>query len=748
MQRRALVLCLALSILFSFAQLSFAQPYTAANILALKANPKVNVTDTALDRLSADAHTVRVIVNLRDPLTEDAAAANSPLVRSATAAARRSVNGLRDASVRRQLVNDVRAMQQQVIEAHHVDSARVSNWFSYHFGFSAELTPEEIQSLADSADVLSIEEDKLIQAQVAQGIPLMSASIISDTYGGAGMSIAICDTGIDYTHPMLGGGGFPNAKVIGGYDTGEDDADPMDGNGHGTACAGIAAGDLNNDGDYIGGVAYDAKLYALKMTYSPTSNSAYTSAMAEAWEWCITHQNDDPANPIMIISTSFGGGKYTDQATCDGASSAMAAAAANAKAVGITIFVSSGNDGYCDATGWPACLSDVISVGAVYDADFGNYYPCVSEDSCASKIATASCSTGYYSVDSTVADRVTSYSNTASFLSLLAPSNAAYTTKMGGGYTSTTSGFGGTSAACPYAAGAAASLQSAAKARTGAFLTPEQLELYLTNNGDLITDSKVEITKPRINLGQSADAILSVPLLTTDAATSVTAGSAMVGGSVVDDGGDAVTARGVCWSLSSGPTTDDSCTNDGTGSGSFTEQITSLLPSAVYHVRAYATNSFGTGYGQNITFTTLSIPADARTDSAQVLSHSSVTLSGTVNPNGAETDYHFEYGPDQAYSATTTNSSIGSGRSESPASTVIGSLAENTTYHYRLIATNAGGTSYGEDQTFTTLPASRIDTSNTSGSGGGGCFITTAADSIQHSEITYNAKAGGALSID
>ena len=88
----------------------------------------------------------------------------------------------------------------------------------------------------------------------------------------------------------------------------------------------------------------------------------------------------------MIISTSFGGGKYTDQAGCDAAVGAMTAAAANAKAVGITIFVSAGNDGYCNATGWPGCLSDVVSVGAVYDADFGNYYPCVSEDSCASKI--------------------------------------------------------------------------------------------------------------------------------------------------------------------------------------------------------------------------------------------------------------------------------------------------------------------------------------------------------------------------
>jgi len=80
---------------------------------------------------------------------------------------------------------------------------------------------------------------------------------------------------------------------------------------------------------------------------------------------------------------------------------------------------------------------------------------------------------------------------------------------MSGGYWTSAYGFGGTSAACPYAAGAGACLQSANKALTGAFLTPAQVKSKLVDTGDLITDGKVSITKPRVNLG-AAVATLSV----------------------------------------------------------------------------------------------------------------------------------------------------------------------------------------------------------------------------------------------
>lgn len=409
---------------------------------------------------------------------------------------------------------NINRAQDSVINTLDPSQVRLTNRFKYIFGFSAEVTLEGLQDLIDNPGVLSIEKDEILHAYLAQGIPLMNATAARSSYNGSGVSVAICDTGIDYTHSKLGGGGFPNSKVIGGYDTGQNDADPMDANGHGTACAGIAAGNIGTTGDYIGGVAYNARLYALKITYTTGGDSAYTSDMIEAWEWCITHQNDDSSNPIMVISTSFGGGRY--YTTCDSASSAMTTAAANAVAAGMTLFVSSGNDGYCDSVGWPACISHVISVGAVYDAAFGIYYPCISSSSCATKYYTAwGCSTRYYAIDSTSADMVTSYSNTYSLLNLLAPSNQAYTTDISGsgGYSSGDyySGFGGTSAACPYAAGAAACLQSANKTLSGSFLTPAQVKSKLVDTGDSITDGKVSITKPRVNLGAAVATLSSCP---------------------------------------------------------------------------------------------------------------------------------------------------------------------------------------------------------------------------------------------
>jgi subtilisin family serine protease len=468
----------------------------AADMLQqLSSSPKLSLADRILGSYKASASTSRVIVNLRDPSQSFSRAVRS---------------NFQDDSVKNEVTQQVAAAQSDVIDALDQKEVHITNRFTYIFGFSAEVSLAGLVALVNNPDVVSIEEDKILVAHLAQGIPLMNATAARDNHSATGMSIAICDTGINYNHPMLGNGGFPNSKVIGGYDTGENDADPMDGNGHGTACAGIAAGTLGTSGDYIGGVAYGAKLYALKMTYTSTNGSAYTADMIEAWEWCITHRNDDPNNPIMIISTSFGGDHFTSQASCDASAPAMATAAANAKAAGITIFVSTGNDGFCDGTAWPGCLTDVISVGAVYDADIGRhpeigYVGCISTLSCAGYTSGCGCSTGKCYVDeTTAADQVTTYSNSASFMSLFAPSNNASTTALGSAYRDD---FGGTSAACPYAAGSGAVLQSTAKANSGAYLTPDQVKSILIGTGDSVTDSKVSITKPRVNLGNAVASI-------------------------------------------------------------------------------------------------------------------------------------------------------------------------------------------------------------------------------------------------
>lgn len=100
--------------------------------------------------------------------------------------------------------------------------------------------------------------------------------------------------------------------------------------------------------------------------------------------------------------------------------------------------------------------------------------------------------------------------------------------------------------------------------------------------------------------------ILALPTLTSTAASSITQTNVASGGNISSDGGAAITARGVCWSTSANPTIAlTTKTTDGTGTGAFSSNITGLLANTTYYVRAYATNSIGTAYGNEITFTTL-----------------------------------------------------------------------------------------------------------------------------------------------
>jgi hypothetical protein len=99
--------------------------------------------------------------------------------------------------------------------------------------------------------------------------------------------------------------------------------------------------------------------------------------------------------------------------------------------------------------------------------------------------------------------------------------------------------------------------------------------------------------------------ITGFPTLSTDMATAITTTTATSGGNITNNGGTAVTARGVCWGTSPNPTVALSTkTTDGSGNGTFTSGITGLVAGTLYYVRAYATNSLGTEYGNQVTFTT------------------------------------------------------------------------------------------------------------------------------------------------
>jgi hypothetical protein len=133
--------------------------------------------------------------------------------------------------------------------------------------------------------------------------------------------------------------------------------------------------------------------------------------------------------------------------------------------------------------------------------------------------------------------------------------------------------------------------------------TTYYVRAYATNNAGTSYGNEISFT--------TTTSTTALPTVTTTAITAVTMTTAAGGGNVTADGGATITTRGVCWSTTANPTIALSTkTTDGTGIGTFTSAITGLTASTTYHVRAYATNSMGTAYGNDVSFTTSSSTPD------------------------------------------------------------------------------------------------------------------------------------------
>lgn len=191
-------------------------------------------------------------------------------------------------------------------------------------------------------------------------------------------------------------------------------------------------------------------------------------------------------------------------------------------------------------------------------------------------------------------------------------------------------------------------------------------------------------------------------VVTTNDITNITNNSAVSGGNITDDGGYSITARGVCWSTSQNPTTNDAHTSDGTGTGSYISSLSSLSYNTTYYVRAYATNSKGTTYGEEKTFTTSKLAPTVTTNDVTSITSNSAVCGGNVTSDGGAnvTARGVCYGISQNPTISGNHTSDGNGTGQFT-STLTG-LAENTTYYVRAYATNSEGTSYGEQKTFST----------------------------------------------
>ncbi len=333
-----------------------------------------------------------------------------------------------------------------------------------------EVNAEEMARLRNSTDILSFIEDRAVPLMLAESIPLIGAHQTSmDGYSGAGQTVAILDTGVDPTHPALVGkvvaeacfstnsqlDGIKSLCPNGAKEQIGDGAGhncEVDGCGHGTHVAGIAAGNE--------GVARDANVISVQVFSKFQSEErcapksapcikSFISDQMKGLEFITKVRNQFK---VAAVNMSLGGGKFID--TCD--DEPIKPLIDSLRARGIATVVASGNEGNKDSLSSPACVSSAVSVGAT-----------------------------------TKGDVVAGFSNSANFLDLLAPGVGIVSAVPGGGRRA----FNGTSMAAPHVAGAWAVLKGKAPQADVDRILP-----LLRETGVSVTDNVNGTSKPRIKL--------------------------------------------------------------------------------------------------------------------------------------------------------------------------------------------------------------------------------------------------------
>jgi hypothetical protein len=195
------------------------------------------------------------------------------------------------------------------------------------------------------------------------------------------------------------------------------------------------------------------------------------------------------------------------------------------------------------------------------------------------------------------------------------------------------------------------------------------------------------------------------PLMTTTAATNVTSFSATLNGTVNPNGLTTSVYFQYGTTTNYGSTT-ASQSYTGNTTQSVSASITRLSPSTRYHFRIVGTNTDGTSYGSDRTFTTLTTTGApiVTTNAATNVASFSATLNGSLNPHGLITSVRFQYGPTASYGFTTPVQTQTGNTARNISDNISGLIAGHI-YHFRIVASNRDGASFGSDRTFTTLSA-------------------------------------------
>lgn len=352
---------------------------------------------------------------------------------------------------------------------------------------AGEVTVAGLKALEASDKVVSIQLDLPIQAHDSASLNGLQANLVHSAYGvtGQGVTVAVLDTGIDLDNPDFTGRIIAqhcftdgDCQNNAGGDTSSDESAYADDlNGHGTNVAGIIA---SNGLTYAEtkGFAPAARLVAVRVL--DYSGIGWTSDWLAGLEWIYANIG---SVPVKVINMSLG--TYTLYGNnCDGNFNSIASIINSLRSKGVAIFASTGNQGNSTALSAPACLSNVVGVGATYDGNIGRqpyintYYDIYGG-------SWPSCYDG-----STSLNTITCFTNSNAMMDIVAPGALITSSKLGGG----TVTYCGTSQASPTAAGVAALMLE-----VNPWLTPAQIESTMQATGVAVVDAKNGLTFKRID---------------------------------------------------------------------------------------------------------------------------------------------------------------------------------------------------------------------------------------------------------
>jgi subtilisin family serine protease len=363
--------------------------------------------------------------------------------------------------------------------------------FPYLATVYAHVPVDALSALAADPRVEGVAANHKVHALDADGRSLMHVDQIQPPWNGAGVGIAIVDTGVDFTHPDLAPVGSKTIALFDDYHTKGDAAYGKDDNGHGTEVAGIAAGTGSGNAAAIG-VAPAATIVSVKVLDS-TGQANDTQILAGINAILASISGGNPYN-IRAANFSLGGYETDNgpgeaavpQQPCDAEGLPLVNAFQQLINAGVVPVVAAGNGGCTNGVSWPACISTSLAVGAVYDASvsggiqYSDAQQCGGANGCSDVVDNVG--------------QVACFTDSGGKLDVWAPTCTIAPT-MNGGYDSL---FCGTSASAAFGSGMVALLSQADPSAPATAIRDA-----LKNSGMPITDARNNATRNLILADQA-----------------------------------------------------------------------------------------------------------------------------------------------------------------------------------------------------------------------------------------------------